>query len=185
MTYEEWLAQVPDSIKSDPLWQFTAYQKALLLYDAVGFFEKQKARQAGCEDEAESCRLPFAFSKNDSYDDYIQPLCRFILRQHRSIAMHTITLEMKLPQPIYLALQSAGLNRDKPSERSTRNLAVQLYSDGQLSLGKAAEMAGMSLLGFWSLLVERGLPVFDYTEEDYESDLATVQRLVANQIENK
>ena len=33
MTYEEWLAQVPDNIKNDPLWQFTAYQKALLLYD--------------------------------------------------------------------------------------------------------------------------------------------------------
>lgn len=99
--------------------------------------------------------------------------------------MNTITLEMKLPQPIYLALQSAGLNRDKLSERATRNLAIQLYSDGYLSLGKAAEMAGMPLLGFWSLLVEGGLPVFDYTEEDYESDLATVQRLVANQIENK
>ncbi len=33
MTYEEWLAQVPDNIKNDPLWQFTAYPKALLLYD--------------------------------------------------------------------------------------------------------------------------------------------------------
>jgi predicted HTH domain antitoxin len=92
---------------------------------------------------------------------------------------------MKLPQPIYLALQSAGLNRDKLSERATRNLAIQLYSDGHLSLGKAAEMAGMPLLGFWSLLVERSVPVFDYTEEDYETDLATVQRLVANRKENK
>ena len=33
MRYEEWLAQVPDSLKKDPIWQFKAYPKALLLYD--------------------------------------------------------------------------------------------------------------------------------------------------------
>ncbi len=33
MNYEEWLAQVPENLKRDPLWQFQAYQKAVLLYD--------------------------------------------------------------------------------------------------------------------------------------------------------
>ena len=33
MTYEEWLAQVPDSLKKDAIWKFEAYPKALLLYD--------------------------------------------------------------------------------------------------------------------------------------------------------
>ena len=33
MAYEEWLAQVPDSLKNDPIWKFEAYRKALLLYD--------------------------------------------------------------------------------------------------------------------------------------------------------
>ena len=33
MTYEEWLTNVPDNIKNDRLWEFAAYQKALLLYD--------------------------------------------------------------------------------------------------------------------------------------------------------
>jgi len=33
MTYEEWLTNVPDSIKNDRLWEFFAYRKALLLYD--------------------------------------------------------------------------------------------------------------------------------------------------------
>ncbi len=33
MTYAEWLADVPDNIKRDRLWEFPAYQKALLLYD--------------------------------------------------------------------------------------------------------------------------------------------------------
>jgi len=33
MKYEEWLAQAPDSLKSDPIWKFEAYPKALLLFD--------------------------------------------------------------------------------------------------------------------------------------------------------
>lgn len=96
-----------------------------------------------------------------------------------------MTLEMMLPQPIYLALQSTGLNRDKLRERAIRNLAIQLYEDGHLSLGKAAEMAEMSLLNFWLLLVERGEPVFDYTDEDFEADVDTVWRFVAHQVEIK
>jgi len=31
--YEEWLAQVPESLKKDPIWKFEAYPKALFLYD--------------------------------------------------------------------------------------------------------------------------------------------------------
>jgi predicted HTH domain antitoxin len=99
--------------------------------------------------------------------------------------MNTMTLEMTLPQPIYLALQSAGLNREKLRERAIRNLAIQLYTEGHLALGKAAEMAGMPPLNFWLLLVERGVPVFDYTEEDFEADVDTARRLMAQKTENK
>jgi four helix bundle protein len=34
-SYEEWLAQVPESIKQDPLWNFQVYPKALFLSDLV------------------------------------------------------------------------------------------------------------------------------------------------------
>ncbi|MBC7264815.1 MAG: four helix bundle protein [Chloroflexi bacterium] len=33
--YEKWLAQVPESIKREPLWNFQVYPKALLLSDLV------------------------------------------------------------------------------------------------------------------------------------------------------
>ncbi len=33
--YEEWLAQVPKSIKQDPLWSFQVYPKAFLLSDVA------------------------------------------------------------------------------------------------------------------------------------------------------
>ena len=35
LNYEEWLAQVPESIKQDSLWNFKVYPKALLLSDLV------------------------------------------------------------------------------------------------------------------------------------------------------
>lgn len=34
-SYEEWLTQVPESIKQDPLWSFHVYPKSLLLSDMV------------------------------------------------------------------------------------------------------------------------------------------------------
>ncbi|HIE38953.1 MAG TPA: four helix bundle protein [Anaerolineales bacterium] len=33
MGFEEWVAQVPESLKRDPLWRFRVYPKALYLYD--------------------------------------------------------------------------------------------------------------------------------------------------------
>ena len=35
LNYEEWLAQVPESVRRDPLWDFQVYPKALLLSDLV------------------------------------------------------------------------------------------------------------------------------------------------------
>jgi len=32
-SFEEWVAQVPESIRQDPLWQFQVYPKALFLSD--------------------------------------------------------------------------------------------------------------------------------------------------------
>ena len=35
MTYEVWEPTIPDAIKTDPVWQFYAYRKALFLYDLM------------------------------------------------------------------------------------------------------------------------------------------------------
>jgi four helix bundle protein len=35
LNYEGWLAQVPESVRRDPLWSFQVYPKALLLSDLV------------------------------------------------------------------------------------------------------------------------------------------------------
>jgi four helix bundle protein len=35
MAYDEWEKTVPDAVKSDPVWQFYAYRKALYIYDLM------------------------------------------------------------------------------------------------------------------------------------------------------
>ena len=37
MTYEEWLQEVPSSLKNDGLWNFETYRKALFVSDLVWF----------------------------------------------------------------------------------------------------------------------------------------------------
>jgi four helix bundle protein len=36
-SFEDWLTTVPEQIRSDPLWDYIAYQKALFLYDLAWF----------------------------------------------------------------------------------------------------------------------------------------------------
>ena len=55
-------------------------------------------------------------------------------------------------------------------------LAISLFGQGKLSLGKACQMTGMHLLAFQHVLAARGIPVH-YGVEDYESDLETLEHL--------
>ena len=55
-------------------------------------------------------------------------------------------------------------------------LAVYLFQQGRLSLGKARQVAGMTLWQFRQLLGSRGVSVH-YDVEDYQQDLATLRYL--------
>ena len=57
-----------------------------------------------------------------------------------------------------------------------RELAIYLFQQGRLSLGKAREMAGMTVWSFQQLLGSREIAVH-YDVEDYEEDLATLRGL--------
>jgi predicted HTH domain antitoxin len=55
-------------------------------------------------------------------------------------------------------------------------LAVGLFQEDEVSVGKAAEIAGLSYRAFLDALRERGIPAFTYTDEMLEEDLAFLQR---------
>lgn len=55
-------------------------------------------------------------------------------------------------------------------------LAVRLFQEDEVSVGQAARIAGLSYRAFLDALRERDIPAFVYTEEDFESDLATLRQ---------
>ena len=50
-------------------------------------------------------------------------------------------------------------------------LATKLYERGSLSLGQAAELAGLSKRAFMEILGDYGVSIFNYSADDLASDL--------------
>lgn len=80
-----------------------------------------------------------------------------------------ITIE--LPSDILLTLNE---NEKELKQDIKISLALRLYQLGKLTIGKAAQVAGLSRLEFDSILVKNGFNVSDLTEDDV---LADIQKL--------
>lgn len=78
-----------------------------------------------------------------------------------------VTLE--LPNDVFLA------TRLTKSELKLE-LAVHLFEQGKLSLGKARDLANMDIWQFLHVLGSRRIPIH-YDVEEYEEDLDTLKRL--------
>lgn len=76
---------------------------------------------------------------------------------------------LEVPQDV---LDSARLT---PSELKVE-MAVHLYAQGRLSIGKARELAGMTLWEFRQLLASRRTPPH-YNEADLDEDVAAMREL--------
>jgi predicted HTH domain antitoxin len=56
--------------------------------------------------------------------------------------------------------------------------AMKLFEAGKLSLGKAAEVSGLSYRTFYELLIHYGIPIVSMTEEDVKAEIASVDRFL-------
>lgn len=61
-------------------------------------------------------------------------------------------------------------------EELKQEIAVMLFQKEKLTLGQAADLAGMSQLQFQHLLASRQIPVH-YDLEEFEEDLQTLKEL--------
>ena len=52
------------------------------------------------------------------------------------------------------------------------SLAVKLYKTGEISLAKAAKLTDMSLFEFIEYVSSQGIPVVDFTEEEFDKEMA-------------
>ena len=68
-------------------------------------------------------------------------------------------------------IQGLRLPEGEIAQRLKAELAIALYAQGVLSLGKAAELAEMSRLLFGELVGQRGI-ARQYSEEDLAQDIS-------------
>ncbi|NJO14787.1 MAG: DUF29 family protein [Thioploca sp.] len=101
-------------------------------------------------------------------------ICLSLANLNRTERMNTIALNLEVPSSLLLSLKIPKQQWDKYLRQT---LAVELYREEKLSLGKAKELAGLSTK--WEmiqLLNERKVDL-NYSTDDWQSDLETLNEL--------
>ena len=78
-------------------------------------------------------------------------------------------IEITLPQDIIFAMR--GLEKPERVKKKLKiALAILLFQEGSISLGKATELTEMSRVGFMEVLKEHDIPAYEYGEKSFEKD---------------
>ncbi|MGC4129780.1 MAG: UPF0175 family protein [Bergeyella sp.] len=84
------------------------------------------------------------------------------------------TLTISLPESV---LQTMNLNAEEIVSDMRKEYGCKLYKSGKLTLAQAAELCGVSLYEFVSLLTLSAVPVVDYGVEDLENERHRIFRI--------
>jgi len=82
-----------------------------------------------------------------------------------------------LSEELYQTLSSHGLSKAAIARESKKLLALKCYREKILSLGKSAELSGLSMWDFIEFLGENNVPVIDFSEEQLAAELESVEAL--------
>ena len=86
------------------------------------------------------------------------------------------TVDIKLPLEL---LRAANLEQSNLSEEPARLLALELYREDKVSLGRAAELCQTPVAAFMDFAAKHGVPPLRYSFEDLNAERQTVDRLRA------
>ena len=81
--------------------------------------------------------------------------------------MGAVKVQMELPEE---ALASAHIAKKRASVELKKLIALELFREGVISIGKGAEIAGMCIADFIDLTAQKEIPLH-YTEEDLREDM--------------
>jgi predicted HTH domain antitoxin len=82
-----------------------------------------------------------------------------------------------LPYTLYMQMTLNVPEAANLSETDAQLLfAIKLFEAEKLSLGKAAEAAGLSYRTFYELLIRYNIPVVSYSEDDIRMDVENARR---------
>ncbi len=84
------------------------------------------------------------------------------------------TVDVKLPSEL---LQAANLDANSLSQEAARLLALELYREDRVSLGRAAELCQTPLAAFMDFAAKHGVPPLRYSFEDLEEERQVADRL--------
>lgn len=85
-------------------------------------------------------------------------------------------MDVKLPSEL---LKVANLEESILSEGAARLLALELYREDKVSLGRAAELCQTPVAAFMDFVAKHGVPPLRYSFEDLEEERRTADRLKA------
>lgn len=85
-------------------------------------------------------------------------------------------IQMYLPEEVLLEIASLNLKGMTLEDKLKLNLSIGFFVSKDISLGKAAQLAGKSLSEFIAILNRLSIPAVEYTEEMYGDDLKFISR---------
>lgn len=91
--------------------------------------------------------------------------------------MEKVQSVIELSGELYLALSAFGLNKEKIASESRKLLALKYFQGKLLSLGNAAELAGLSKWEFIEYLSDNNVPVINYDEDELLREFEVVETL--------
>ena len=83
------------------------------------------------------------------------------------------TVRVEIPAEL---VSAAGLDADDVSAETARLLALELYREARISLGRAAELCRMPVEQFMEFAAQHHVPLH-YGAEELEEDRRTLERL--------
>ena len=91
--------------------------------------------------------------------------------------MKTVQAVIDLSEDLYLSLSFFGLTKERIVSESRKLLAMKYFQDKILSLGKAAELSGLSKWNFIEYLGNNNISVIDYDDDEINREFDAVDKI--------
>jgi predicted HTH domain antitoxin len=84
------------------------------------------------------------------------------------------TVRIELPSAL---LKAANLEGRNPSQEAARLLALELYREDKVSLGRAAELCQTPLAAFMDFAAQHSVAPLRYSHQDLEEERRSIEHL--------
>lgn len=92
--------------------------------------------------------------------------------------MAKVKAVIDLPEDLYAFLAAHGFSKEVIAKESRRLFALKCYKEKLFSLGRAAELAGLSKWDFIEFASQNRIPIIDHDEVNIQRELDSAKALV-------